>query len=311
MSSTSNQVPILVPRPFAELLQKEDYTNLKRYMIERQAFENMMDTLNVLTSRSIFQKKIYEFIKENTAKFITSAELDSTITEDRLLQNIRYLNGYSQIVYLCSAVETFFTYTYLCSFKFYYERNPLALFKSIDGLKNNKNGPDRSKIIINTIKNDNEFSEKAIEQIKKIIYSELDTVKKMFMQIYGDVFEHDQIESFGSFSNKFNQLKTKRNGILHRGGEYSVRKNSVHRVIVFKEEDFTKYYNLSLEIKTTLSDYLHLMFRHWWQNENLSLTRPATPDMFKILFEYNLLEKCNLIEEFAAHLTKAKICRDL
>lgn len=133
----------------------------------------------------------------------------------------------------------------------------------------------------------------------------------MFMQIYGEIFKRDGVESFGSFSSSFNQLKTKRNGILHRGGEYATRRNSAHRAIIFEEDDFIKYYDLALQTRTTLSNYLHLMFRHWWQNEDLALTKTAIPNMFTYLIEANLLEKCNLIGEFGAYCASHQICKDL
>ena len=187
---------------------------------ERQieyVYEQMDKTLHIMMDRSIWFYPTYKTIKRNEFEALIKCEPRLKGKANSFSKPLQISFGYAQIIFLCTAVELTLLNHYHNSIYFfiYNKGNINNLYKLKQWIESHKDVKEWQKWI--------EFNgDKKSKNLKEMSFSNLSVANDFLSEIYGNNFLKIAIgkENYKKFVLLLEKLQEKRNGIVHRGGEF-------------------------------------------------------------------------------------------
>jgi hypothetical protein len=169
-------------------------------------FNHMKKTSDVMFDRSMWFAPIYKTLMADNFRALCQSYTELAEKENQVDEPVRYALGYSQTVFLGTAIELTLLHLYI---------NSLSIFQRIfsGDLSSLKHFP-RNLLSISPIQ--------LFDELKKLSFSDISKTQNKFSDIYGEncflIAWTPQV--YASIAEEVRKLQDRRNGIVHRGGEY-------------------------------------------------------------------------------------------
>lgn len=222
-------------------------------------YDHMDKIFLIMLDRSMCFSPAYEAIISNNMLQLTTQNPSLIGKEKELEQPLTIAFGYAQIIFLCMAIE-------LCLLQHYV--NSVGLFLGLkrgtyDALTSLRKWVESRKNVKTWERWLQLNPTQQMKILKEMSFSNLSTSQEFFSDIYGeDCFKCAlSTEGYSSLQIAYQELQEKRNGILHRGGEFKDG-----RCIDVSAPDISLTYDFS---KTVRDHVLRLSTwcREWWMTE--------------------------------------------
>jgi len=181
----------------------------------RVMFAHMQKVSAVMFDRSMWHAPIYKALSADGFKGLSLTEPELARCRSELEEPVRYALGYAQIALVGTAIELTLLHLYVNSFVIFTENGDISTLRE---LKSRIDSSSRSP-------NFDQFCaldpEAQMKHLKKLSFTNISEVEKLFSDIYGaNCLEIAWTPSvYREIRDQASNLYTRRNGILHRGGE--------------------------------------------------------------------------------------------
>lgn len=178
-------------------------------------FEHMQNVSRVMFNRAMWQSPIYSALSADGFKALSRTKPGLATRQFELEEPARYALGYAQIALVGTAIELTLLHLYVNSFEIFTKNGDVS---SLQGLKSCIDSNPRGQTF-------DQFCalgpDEQRKRLKKLSFSNISEANKLFADIYGLNCLENAWTSAGyqEIREQIANLYTRRNGVLHRGGE--------------------------------------------------------------------------------------------
>jgi hypothetical protein len=224
----------------------------------RSVFANMRKTSAVMFDRGMWCSPIYDTLAADGFRSLCRTSPNLTGQEASAEEPVRYALGYAQLVLVGTAIELTLLHSYI---------NSLAIYQLVGG------DMQRLSALRKWVESGRRRTtfdrflhlppDEQTRRLKEISFSDLPKAQEMFADIYGiDCFAKVWTpEGYRDLRITLQDVQTRRNGVVHRGGELKDGK-----MIEISAPALREAFDQARQISERLRSLSH-WFLEWWMKE--------------------------------------------